>query len=642
MRTSSARISRVGPSLIAAAMVSATACVAPPAQPPRPADQGPPSPAAARAGLQCRHAFTVTTTQDRAAVCALGNCALREAVMAANACPGRNLIDVPAGRYRLTLGGAESTSSAAAANDLDITEEVTIIGAGRDVTVVEDVVGAGAFAVQHGGGIDHLSVIRQMTVENSTSSPCVVVGQEVPFGAPPPETVLLFTEARLQRCRSRSRYGGGMRVVQGAYAWLIDVDVFGNQALLGGGIANTEGKLEVWKSRFRDNVAAQGAAVYSQGPYAPPRPTTSVDMVIIRDSDFSNNSAVQGLGWMAQGGALHVQWHAVRVTNTRFALNVADHWGGAISLWGSGPATLENVEMSKNRARLGAGGLLADMDLKASKLVVAGNEVLGGDGGGLYLGKAFEVSDALIRENVAVARQTPTGLWDGGRGGGVAVLRGEGEMRNATITGNRAREGGGYYNYGSSALFNVTLSMNGASLSGGGARNYAGEMWIKNGTVFRNDAPEASALSSFSSYPLLVGPDFPRTYVNHTILVAGTAGQVACRDDHFVLTGGSDRGLISKGHNLPGDSSCGTIASTDLAPTNPQLGPLADNGGFVPTHRPAPGSAALDRGAGISEPYYNQTGCAPQDARGVARPQASVSGGPVRCDIGALELTPFD
>lgn len=631
MRTSSARISSVGASFIAAFMISAVACVAPPAEPPHPADQGPPSQAAAAAALQCRHEFIVTTTQDRATVCAVGNCSLREAVMAANACPGRNLIDVPAGRYQLTLGHA-----------LDITEEVTIIGAGRDVTVVEDVRGSGAFAVQHGGGIDHLSVIRQMTVENSTYSPCVVVGRQVPFGTQPPETVLLFTEARLQRCRSRSQYGGGMRIFKGGYAWLIDVDVFGNQALLGGGIANTDGKLEVWESRFRDNVGAQGAAVYSQGPYSPPRPTTSADMVIIRDSNFSNNSAVQGLGWMAQGGALYVEWHAVRVTNTRFELNVADHWGGAISLWGTGPATLENVEMSKNRARLGGGALLADMDLKASKLVVVGNQVLGGDGGGLYLGKDFVVSDALIRENVAEARQTASGYWDGGRGGGVAVLRGQGEMRNATITGNRAREGGGYYNYGSSALFNVTVSLNGASQSGGGARNYAGELWIKNGTIVRNGAPEASALSSFSSYPLLVGLDFPRTYINHTILVAGTAGQVACRDDHFILTGGNDRGLISKGYNLPGDTSCGTINSTDLLPTNPQLGPLTNNGGFVPTHRPAPGSAPLDRGASISEPLYNQAGCAPQDARWVARPQASFSGGPVRCDIGALELTQFD
>jgi hypothetical protein len=282
------------------------------------------------------------------------------------------------------------------------------------------------------------------------------------------------------------------------------------------------------------------------------------------------------------------------------------------------------------------------MDLKASKLVVVGNQVLGGDGGGLYLGKAFEISDALIQGNTASAQQTPSGYWVGGRGGGVAVLRGGGGMRNVTLTGNQAREGGGHYNYGFSALTNVTISGNSAALSGGGARNYYGELWIKNGTIVNNVAPEASALSSFSSYPLLIGPDFARTYINHTILVAGAAGQSACRDDHFILTGGSDRGLISKGYNLPGDASCGTINPTDVGPGNPQLGPLASNGGFAPTHRPAPFSLPLDRGASVSEPFYNQTGCAPEDARAVARPQASSAGGPVRCDIGALELTVLD
>ncbi len=623
MRTSSVRI-------LVAAMITTAACVALPAQPARAADQGPPAQAAAAAGLQCRHDFTVTTTQDRATVCKVGNCSLREAVMAANACPGRNLIDVPAGRYKLTLG-----------SNLAISEEVTIIGDGRDTTAVEDVAGWGVFAVEHPGGIDHMSVIRQMTVEKSQYVPCVMVGREIFSSTPPPETVLLLTEARLQNCQSRGP-GGGMHIFEGGYAWLIDVDVFGNHALLGGGIANSDGKLEVWKSRFSNNAAAQGGAIYSQGPYSPPVPATGEDRVIIRDSSFSNNYAVKDPGYMAQGGALHVQWHAVRVLRTRFELNAAEDWGGAISLMGTGPATLENVEMWKNRARLGGGGMLADMDLKASKIVAAGNQVLGGDGGGLYLGRDFEVSDALIKENVAEARQTPTGAWVGGRGGGVAAIHGGGALRNATITGNLAQEGGGYYNYGFSALFNVTVSMNAASQIGGGLRNYTGELWIKNGTIVRNDAPQASALSSYSSYPLLIGPDFPRTYINHTIVVTGTGVQPACRDDHFILTGGSDRGLISKGHNLPGDSSCGTINNSDLSPTNPQLLPLADNGGFAPTHRPGPNSAALNRGANISEPYYNQDGCAPQDARWVVRPQPLVSGGQVRCDIGALELTPFD
>ena len=109
-----------------------------------------------------------------------------------------------------------------------------------------------------------------------------------------------------------------MRIFKGGYAWLIDVNVFGNHALKGGGIANTEGKLEVWQSRFTNNSGGQGGAIYSEGPYSPPTTTISDDRVIIRDSSFSNNNAVGGLGLMAQGGALHVYWHAVRVTKTRF------------------------------------------------------------------------------------------------------------------------------------------------------------------------------------------------------------------------------------------------------------------------------------------------------------------------------------
>jgi hypothetical protein len=329
----------------------------------------------------------------------------------------------------------------------------------------------------------------------------------------------------------------------------------------------------------------------------------------------------------------------VRITNTRFDLNTADNYGGAISLWGTDTATLENVHVEKNRARWGGGGIFADTDVKASKLTVTANEVLDGDGGGLYLQKTFQVSDALIMGNVAGAQQQKNGYWHGGRGGGIVVY-GQGEMRNTTISSNHAREGGGYYNYGFSALFNVTVSGNGASLSGGGARNYWGEMWIKNGTIVNNTAPEASALSSFSSYPLQIGPDFPRTHINHTILMTGAAGQDVCRDDHFFLTSGADRGLISSGHNLAGDFTCGTIDPTDLFPQDPQLGPLTDNGGFAPTHRPALFSPPLDNGATVAEPFYNQTGCALEDARGVTRPQPSFLNGPARCDIGALELTP--
>jgi hypothetical protein len=65
MRTSSARISGVGALFVVAFMGFAVAYVMPPAKPPSTADQGQPAQVAAGAPPQCRHEFTVTTTQDR-------------------------------------------------------------------------------------------------------------------------------------------------------------------------------------------------------------------------------------------------------------------------------------------------------------------------------------------------------------------------------------------------------------------------------------------------------------------------------------------------------------------------------------------------------------------------------------------------
>ena len=72
------------------------------------------------------------------------------------------------------------------------------------------------------------------------------------------------------------------------------------------------------------------------------------------------------------------------------------------------------------------------------------------------------------------------------------------------------------------------------------------------------------------------------------------------------------------------DASCGfSAASGDLLGVDPQLGPLADNGGPTLTMLPAPGSPVIDA---IPTP------CGTVDQRGVVRPQGS------GCDIGAVEV----
>jgi hypothetical protein len=68
----------------------------------------------------------------------------------------------------------------------------------------------------------------------------------------------------------------------------------------------------------------------------------------------------------------------------------------------------------------------------------------------------------------------------------------------------------------------------------------------------------------------------------------------------------------------------------DQPNTQPQLGPLQNNGGLTATHLPEPGSPAIDHGTNKN--------CPPQDQRGVARPQESDGQGAILCDVGAVEV----
>ena len=90
------------------------------------------------------HATTINVTTTADELNADGDCSLREAVQAANAnaasdaCPagqGDPTVDtivVPAGTYTLTLAGSND-----AGGDLDLRDDVTVIGAGAATTVIQ-------------------------------------------------------------------------------------------------------------------------------------------------------------------------------------------------------------------------------------------------------------------------------------------------------------------------------------------------------------------------------------------------------------------------------------------------------------------------------------------------------------------------
>src|SRR5262245_21611005 len=62
------------------------------------------------------------------------DCSLRGAIITANARPGADTINLPAGPYRLSISPVDEDTEAT--GDLDITDSLTIVGAGATLTTI--------------------------------------------------------------------------------------------------------------------------------------------------------------------------------------------------------------------------------------------------------------------------------------------------------------------------------------------------------------------------------------------------------------------------------------------------------------------------------------------------------------------------
>ncbi len=170
-------------------------------------------------------------------------------------------------------------------------------------------------------------------------------------------------------------------------------------------------------------------------------------------------------------------------------------------------------------------------------------------------------------------------------------------------------------------MVNSTFSGNVSTAWHGGAIFHTdGQLTVTNSTFTGNSAPGGTAAGIVVA---TFGAPANMTVTN-TIL-ADNVGGVACAI-HTEFDGAGPATITSGGHNIDDDGSCNLTAAGDQPNTNPQLGPLADNGGPTLTHALGAGSPAIDTA--------DAGACPATDQRGIARPQG---GG---CDIGAFEVVP--
>jgi len=256
---------------------------------------------------------------------------------------------------------------------------------------------------------------------------------------------------------------------------------------------------------------------------------------------------------------------------------------------------------------------------------------------------AITVSSALTLNNVTVRNGDAVGCTMGdAHGGGIRLDQGRATFNNTTFSGNRADDdGGGIYANGFGATvvaINSTISGNSSGVDGGGVASRSGSQF-RNVTITDNTAGDDGG-------GLFLIEDAGSIDVRNTIIAGNNDTAGGNSPDCGARFGGGS--ITSQGFNLIGnDNDCanyvpgtGDQIGTVAGPINPQLGPLADNGGPTQTHLPLAGSRAIDLAnpAGCFSNDANNGAPLASDQRSLARPLDGDVDGDVRCDVGAVEV----
>ncbi len=298
-----------------------------------------------------------STPGDGSCVDASGGCSLRAAIMEANALEGRQRVVVGAGTHTLSVPGA--TENGSASGDLDILDDLDLIGAGADLSIVDaagvdrafDIAPAGSGPVSvtmvgltvtggfrisppndaEGGGIrvgtaGSLELVEAVVRDNladARGGGILNRGQLIIRRSRIENNSL--SNAPNQRAVGAGLATGGMA----SSAWLIDTTVRGNHARLrgyGGGVAAITGgrngvhsptgwgDLVIERSALIDNRAGLGGAIYTDAP----------GTLLLQSSTISGNEANKGAGLFLQ------RERSTRIVYSTITDNTATVLGGGI------------------------------------------------------------------------------------------------------------------------------------------------------------------------------------------------------------------------------------------------------------------------------------------------------------------------
>lgn len=566
--------------------------------------------------------FDVTTFVDE--LDGNGQCSLREAIVNANnnaltyadcleaGQPGTvatDVINLPAGTYNLTIMGVDERcdgdkpctgtgtvpdpwvpdiTSNASMGDLDITDDVTITGAGSDLTIIQ-------WANPPTGDTDPLS------------------GDRIFHLAVPADATADIASVVIQ----------GLSVVNGEVGLkpTVAADVCIDDGF--GTLVYTPANLNAY------DIAATNTTCGTMG----------ADGKIIGGTIIIDQFRRMGGGMALDGGYAVVTYDEAKVGTPP-----DDITGGEGSDFDIGNVSLIDVAVINNWSGGDGGGIYSKVSGTFSRSKISGNYSAGGNGGGLYNEANLTISDSLIGKvfDAATAAAHPelTSRNYGENGGGIfftgapqtalTILR-------SAINGNEAIGGAGIAGRVAEFIIkNTTISSNTARDLGAGIMT-SGPVSLQNVTVADNlattTAPVGGAgLNSFGNGNY----EFSNTLLSNNKVEAEDKSRLA----NCGCVGGDCTGLmVSQGYNLENGDTC-EFGVTDQINTDPLLVALADNGGLTETHL-IPHSAVSGTVDSPAVDTGDDSNCPNNDQRGSIRPADGDGSGTEECDIGAFELSNF-
>ncbi|HEX5037175.1 MAG TPA: choice-of-anchor Q domain-containing protein [bacterium] len=562
-----------------------------------------------------------------------GSCSLREAITAANtdaavdtcaAGSGADEIVLAPGTYQLTT--ISTNENANADGDLDVTDELTMTGAGADpvagtiidgngavtgdrvIHVVGGSIGLQLFGITvqsgltagDGGGIfvdfqNMLNLVDCRVLGNRTTAG-TGGGVAVSFGA------LVVDNTVVSDNIANASSGGGIASDFGNILIVNDSSISGNETVLsgGGGIDTTFGNVTIAGSRVTDNKAGDsGGGIHS-----------SFGTVSIRDSEISGNEAVSnGGGFHCDfgdtdlqnsvvtgnqtsnlGGGVHNEFGTFHAEGSRIADNRAEKSGGGFYSGASGQLFLLDSTVSGNISDSdsddgaacddginpgggdndeGGGGIFSEGSLSLVRTAVTGNVANTCNGGGLFLYGQTVIDGSVIADNTSASDS----------GGGLFAFSDNDVqvvIRNSTISGNRAlgtndfadgndSDGGGLWSVQELDISNTTIAGNAADGDGGGFFDRNGnDVHLNNVTIAFNTADANEGGTSGGDGGGIALANNAGLEISNSILAGNSDHSPGAEAPDCLATEADSEGLTSGGANIVQNTDgCLIIGSVD-------------------------------------------------------------------------------